>query len=174
MLRMPDEFDRLRWEERASRFGHLWEDADLEDCPVSEDEDFTLRSDGGDDWPSALSEAANQLLERIKRRLKESARIEALEAQVRTLSAKMEEMERHSLVFPCVVSTPDVCGGSPRLIRTRIPIWVLQQMRERGFSDSKILESYPTLMAGDLAQAWGYVALHKAQIVKEIEENERY
>jgi uncharacterized protein (DUF433 family) len=102
------------------------------------------------------------------------ARLEALESQVRTLLAKVKEMERRSLVFPSVVSTPDVCGGSPRLIRTRIPIWVLQQMRELGFSDSKILESYPTLTAGDLVQAWGYVATHKEQIDKEIEENERY
>jgi hypothetical protein len=31
--------------------------------------------------------------------------------------------------FPSVVSTPNVCGGSPRLIRTRIPVWLLQQMR---------------------------------------------
>jgi uncharacterized protein (DUF433 family) len=100
-------------------------------------------------------------------------RLEALERQVCTLSAKMEELERRSSLFPSVLSTPDVCGGSPRLIRTRIPIWVLQQMRKLGFSNSKILESYPTLTVGDLEQAWGYVAMHKAQIDKEIEENER-
>jgi uncharacterized protein (DUF433 family) len=101
-------------------------------------------------------------------------RLEALEGQVRILSAKVEEMERRSALFPSIVRTPDVCGGSPRLIRTRIPIWVLQQMRQLGFSDPKILESYPTLTEGDLAQAWGYVAAHKEQIDKEIEENERY
>src|SRR6185437_5120267 len=76
--------------------------------------------------------------------------------------------------FPSVVSTPNVCGGSPRLIRTRIPVWVLQQMRHLGFSESQILASYPTLTAGDLVQAWGYVALHKEEIDREIEENERY
>jgi uncharacterized protein (DUF433 family) len=76
--------------------------------------------------------------------------------------------------FPSVVSTPNVCGGSPRLIRTRIPIWLLQHLRQMGFSEANILASYPTLTAGDLVQAWGYVAAHKAEIDKEIEENERY
>lgn len=76
--------------------------------------------------------------------------------------------------FPSVVRTPNVCGGSARLIRTRIPIWLLQQMRVLGFTDAKILESYPTLTASDLAQAWGYVDANKAEIDKEIEENEQY
>jgi uncharacterized protein (DUF433 family) len=75
--------------------------------------------------------------------------------------------------FPSVVSTPGVCGGSARLVRTRIPIWVLQRMRQVGFSEAKILESYPTLTASDLVQAWGYAALHKAEIDREIEENEQ-
>jgi uncharacterized protein (DUF433 family) len=77
------------------------------------------------------------------------------------------------LEFPSVISTPGVCGGSPRLVRTRIPIWVLQRMRQAGFSEAKILESYPTLTASDLVEAWGYAALHKAEIDREIEENER-
>jgi len=76
--------------------------------------------------------------------------------------------------FPSIVSTPHVCGGSPRLIRTRIPVWLLQHMRQLGLSEAKILASYPTLTSGDLVQAWGYVATHKAEIDREIEENERY
>jgi uncharacterized protein (DUF433 family) len=76
--------------------------------------------------------------------------------------------------FPSVLRTPNVCGGSPRLVRTRIPVWLLQQMRQNGFSEAQILESYPTLTAGDLVQAWGYAAAHKAEIEKEIEDNERH
>jgi uncharacterized protein (DUF433 family) len=76
--------------------------------------------------------------------------------------------------FPSVVSTPNVCGGSPRLIRTRIPVWLLEHLRRTGFSEAKILASYPTLTAGDLVQAWEYVAAHRAEIDREIEENERY
>ncbi len=75
--------------------------------------------------------------------------------------------------FPSVVSTPNVCGGSARLIRTRIPVWLLQQMRQKGFSEAKILASYPTLTASDLVQAWGYATTHRAEIDHEIEENER-
>lgn len=81
---------------------------------------------------------------------------------------------KHRLAeFPSVVSTPNVCGGSARLVRTRIPVWVLERMRQRGFSEAKILECYPTLTAGDLVQAWGYAHSHSAEIGKEIEENER-
>jgi uncharacterized protein (DUF433 family) len=113
-------------------------------------------------------------LEGVTRSLKESVRLSALERQVRLLSEKVDELEPRSPGFPSVVSTPNVCGGSPRLVRTRIPIWLLQQMRQNGFSEDKILASYPTLLPGDLAEAWRYVAAHKAEIDKEIEENEQY
>jgi uncharacterized protein (DUF433 family) len=46
-------------------------------------------------------------------------------------------------------------------------------VRQAGFTEAKILASNPTLMASDLAQAWGYVAFHGAEIDREIEENER-
>lgn len=82
--------------------------------------------------------------------------------------------KHRSADFPSVISTPNVCGGSPRLIRTRIPVWLLQHLRRLGLSDAKILECYPTLTASDLAQAWGYAAAHKDEIDKEIEDNERY
>jgi uncharacterized protein (DUF433 family) len=172
--RLHDEYDRLHREERFFKFGRRWGDDVPDECLGFEDEGFPLQTDEGDDWPSSLRDAVTELMEAVTRSLKESARLETLEKQVRTLSAKVEELERQWLGFPSVVSTPDVCGGSPRLVRTRIPIWLLQQMRQTGFSEAKILASYPTLTAGDLAQAWGYVAAHKAEIDKEIEENERY
>ncbi len=46
-------------------------------------------------------------------------------------------------------------------------------MRQIGFAEAKILQRFPTLTASDLVQEWGYVALHKAGIDREIEENER-
>lgn len=76
--------------------------------------------------------------------------------------------------FPSVISTPNVCGGSPRIIRTRIPVWLLQHLRQLGFSEAKSLTSYPTLTASDLNQAWKYVAAHRSEIDKEIAENEQY
>jgi len=71
-----------------------------------------------------------------------------------------------------VESTPDVCGGEPRIVRTRIPVWVLERMRQLGLSEADILRSYPTLRAADLVAAWDYVDLHKEEIGQQIRNNE--
>jgi uncharacterized protein (DUF433 family) len=76
------------------------------------------------------------------------------------------------LATPIVVSTPDVCGGSARIIRTRIPVWTLERMRELGVSEAEILRSYPSLRAVDLVQAWAYVEANRSEIAREIRENE--
>lgn len=65
-----------------------------------------------------------------------------------------------------------VCGGEPRIVRTRIPIWVLEQMRRQGISEADILRSYPSLRAADLVNAWSYVDAHRAEIDAQILENE--
>ena len=70
-------------------------------------------------------------------------------------------------------STPDVCGGEPCITRTRIPVWLLEQMRRLGARESDILCSYPTLRAADLINAWAYVEWHKSEIDKQILENEK-
>ena len=74
--------------------------------------------------------------------------------------------------FPGIESTPDVCGGEPRIVRTRIPVWLLEQARRLGTSDADLLRSYPTLRAEDLVNAWAYVQSHKDEIEKHINENE--
>ena len=74
--------------------------------------------------------------------------------------------------FPGVESTPGVCGGDPCIVRTRIPVWVLEQMRRQGVSEADVLRSYPTLRAEDLAAAWAYVRVHPAEIEQQIRENE--
>lgn len=73
---------------------------------------------------------------------------------------------------PSIVTTPGVCGGSARLIRTRIPVWLLERMRQLGISEQEILKSYPTLRAIDLVQAWVYVESHRDEIATAIAENE--
>jgi len=77
-----------------------------------------------------------------------------------------------SVDFPSINATPDVCGGEARLIRTRIPVWVLERMRQLGVSEIDILRSYPTLRAVDLVQAWSYASRNRAEIAKAIHENE--
>jgi len=74
--------------------------------------------------------------------------------------------------FPGIDSTPGVCGGDPRIVRTRIPVWLLEQARRLGASDAELLRSYPTLRAEDLANAWAYVRSHRQEIEQQILENE--
>ncbi|MCI0358671.1 MAG: DUF433 domain-containing protein [Planctomycetaceae bacterium] len=76
------------------------------------------------------------------------------------------------LATPIIVATPGVCGGSARIIRTRIPVWTLARMRELGVSEADILRSFPALRAIDLVQAWAYLDTHRAEIEQEIRENE--
>jgi len=69
-------------------------------------------------------------------------------------------------------STPGVCGGEPCIIRTRIPVWVLEQARRLGATEADLLRCYPTLRAEDLANAWAYVRSHREEVEQQIRENE--
>ena len=74
--------------------------------------------------------------------------------------------------FPGIDSNPRVAGGEPCIIRTRIPVWILEQARRLGVSEADLLHSYPTLRAEDLANAWAYVRAHRDEIESQISENE--
>src|SRR5436305_12095748 len=102
--------------------------------------------------------------------------------EVEALVARLSRAEKAQLLqsvvrdlgdaFPGIDSDPVVSGGEPCIVRTRIPVWVLEQARRLGTSESEILRSYPTLRAEDLANAWSYVRAHREEISKQIEENE--
>jgi uncharacterized protein (DUF433 family) len=74
--------------------------------------------------------------------------------------------------FPGIESSPGVCGGEARIVRTRVPVWTLEQARRLGSSEADILASFPTLRAEDLASAWAYVRSHREEIDRDIRENE--
>jgi uncharacterized protein (DUF433 family) len=74
--------------------------------------------------------------------------------------------------FPGIESNPNVSGGEPCIVRTRIPVWLLEQARRLGTSESELLQVYPSLRAEDLASAWAYVRSHRDEIEQEIRENE--
>lgn len=74
--------------------------------------------------------------------------------------------------FPGIDSAPEVCGGEPCIVRTRIPIWLLVHARKLGTSEADLLRSYPTLKAEDLANAWAYDRAHREEIDQQIVENE--
>src|ERR687888_241955 len=74
--------------------------------------------------------------------------------------------------FPGIESRPDVCGGEPCIVRTRIPVWLLEQARRLGASEADLLRAYPTLRAEDLVNAWAYARAHRDEIEQQIRENE--
>ena len=74
--------------------------------------------------------------------------------------------------YPGIESVPNVCGGEPCIVRSRIPVWLLEQARRLGTSEAGLLQAYPTLRAQDLANAWNYVRAHLEEIDQQIRENE--
>ena len=74
--------------------------------------------------------------------------------------------------FPGIDSRSDICGGEPCIVRTRIPVWLLEQARRLGSSEQALLAAYPSLRAEDLVNAWAYVRSHGAEIEAQIRENE--
>lgn len=74
--------------------------------------------------------------------------------------------------FPGIDSRPDVCGGEPCIVRTRIPVWLLEQARRMGSSEQALLAAYPSLRAEDLVNAWAYARAHAAEIEAQIRKNE--
>src|SRR3989304_8489437 len=73
---------------------------------------------------------------------------------------------------PGIEAKSGVCGGEACIVRTRIPVWVLEQARRLGTSEAELLRSYPTLRAADLVNAWNYVRKNLDEIERQIRENE--
>jgi len=57
-------------------------------------------------------------------------------------------------------------------VRTRIPVWLLEQARRPGTKEAEPLRSYPTLSAEELANAWSYVRNHRGEIEQQIQAHE--
>ena len=74
--------------------------------------------------------------------------------------------------FPGIDSRPDVYGGEPCIVRTRIPVWLLEQARRLGSSEQALLAAYPSLRAEDLVNAWAYARAHALDIDAQIRGNE--
>ena len=104
--------------------------------------------------------------------------IEELEAEIARLGRpeKVRMLQRLAAdlgnAWAGIERTPGVVGGEARIVRTRIPIWVIENYRRLGWSEARILENYPTLRAMDLVHAWAYVDAHQEEIDQAIRENE--
>lgn len=79
----------------------------------------------------------------------------------------MEVTDAH----PGIDFQANVCGGAARVIRTRIPVWLLESLRRQGKTDAELLAAYPSLNAEDLANAWNYARSHREEIDREIAAN---
>jgi uncharacterized protein (DUF433 family) len=96
--------------------------------------------------------------------------------------AKLSQAEKAQLLevvvrdlgtaFPGIEVNLNVCGGEPCIVRTRIPVWLLEQARRLGTSEAELLRAYPTLRAADLVNAWSYVRNHHDEIEHQIRDNE--
>jgi len=106
---------------------------------------------------SALEDA-----ERLLAAMTRAEKAQLLQAVVRDLGD----------AFPGIESIPDVSGGEPCIVRTRIPVWLLEQARRLRASEADLLRCYPTLRAEDLVNAWAYARAHRDEIDQQIEENE--
>lgn len=75
-------------------------------------------------------------------------------------------------VWPGIEKTSGVVGGDACIVRTRIPVWALENYRRLGWSEAQILENYPSLRAVDLVNAWAYADAHHEEVDQAISENE--
>jgi len=73
---------------------------------------------------------------------------------------------------PGIESLPGVCGGEPCIVRTRIPVWLIEQWRRLGVSKVGLLEEYSALRDYDIENAWAYARAHVDEIEEQIRMNE--
>lgn len=74
--------------------------------------------------------------------------------------------------WPGIESQPGVCGGEACIVRTRIPVWLLEHARRLGVSEAKLLRDYPGLGAQDLVNAWAFARANRGEIDAAIAANE--
>jgi uncharacterized protein (DUF433 family) len=103
--------------------------------------------------------------------------LQEFEEPLRTLSAAektqiLKLLQDLGGVFPGIDSRPDVCGGEACIVRTGIPVWLLEQARRLGATEQALLAAYPSLRAEDLVNAWYYARAHAAEIEAQIREHE--
>jgi len=67
---------------------------------------------------------------------------------------------------------PDVVGGLARIHQTRVPVWIVEQARRLGMSETEILSAFPTLHIEDVLSAWSYAQEHADEIEHDILLNE--
>lgn len=104
--------------------------------------------------------------------------VQTLESQLAGLSRAEKAELIQKLVqeivnaWPGIEKTPGVVGGDACIVRTRIPVWALENYRRLGWNEAAILENFPALRAADLVNAWAYVDAHRDEIDRTIRAHE--
>lgn len=104
--------------------------------------------------------------------------IQSLEPQISRLSRaeKAELLQRLAQeignTWAGIEKTEGVSGGEACIVRTRIPVWTLENYRRLGWTDAAILENFPSLRAADLVNAWAYADAHREEVDKAIQKNQ--
>ena len=73
---------------------------------------------------------------------------------------------------PGITNSEGVAGGAACIVRTRIPVWLLEQARRVGTTEADILKAYPVLTAEDITNGRAYARGHREEIDAQIRENE--
>jgi uncharacterized protein (DUF433 family) len=68
--------------------------------------------------------------------------------------------------------TSGVCGGAACIGATRIPVWLIISLIKQGTTESGLLESYPQLTGEHLKLVRDYYRRHKAEIDRNIQEQD--
>ena len=104
--------------------------------------------------------------------------IQNIEPQISRLSRaeKAELLQRLAQevgnAWAGIERTPGVSGGEACIVRTRIPVWTLENYRRLGWKEVNLLENFPSLRAADLVNAWAYADAHVEEIDRAIQANE--
>lgn len=72
-----------------------------------------------------------------------------------------------------ISKTEGVCGGRARIRETRMPVWSIVQMVHQGHTNGSIARNYPNIYSEDVVEAIKYYCDHKAEIDKDIADNEQ-
>ena len=74
-------------------------------------------------------------------------------------------------VHPLIEKTKGVCGGVARIAGTRFPVWLIEEMRIKGYRKQDLIKLYPSLKKEQIEAAMAYAQDHVDEIYRSIKEN---
>lgn len=74
-----------------------------------------------------------------------------------------------------IVSTPDICGGKPRIDGHRITVkHIILDFQRQGLTPDEIVSAYPSLTLSDVYAALAYYHDHRAEIDADIKADDEH